>query len=252
MLAGPSGSTMGAGSAAAPTGPAAEARPVRGRNARAAWSTGSWLAPAFPGGGLGHPDWRAGRLRGCGHLAVPLSAPDHRIPTLARRRGGARSGRSGEYPMVLGAGRGTDGASAGPVAALWRVGPGIAAGAARTAGPRARRAMAALSCAAVLAGLGAAAPAAVAGVRSAGAGGWDKAIEVPGTAALNTGGTAKVFSVSCAAAGSCTAVGFYAEDSQHAQAFVVTKAGGRWRTAIEVPGTSVLNTGENAEVFSVS
>ena len=136
--------------------------------------------------------------------------------------------------MDLGAGRGKDGA-----------------GAARTAGPRAgRRAIAAaVSCVALLAGLGAAAPAAVAGVPSAGAGGWDKAIEVPGTAALNTGGTAKVESVSCAAAGSCTAVGFYAEDSRHAQAFVVTEASGRWRTAIEVPGTAALNAGGHAEVF---
>jgi hypothetical protein len=73
-----------------------------------------------------------------------------------------------------------------------------------------------------------------------------------GTAALNTGGTAKVESVSCAAAGSCTAGGFYADGSGHAQAFVVTEAAGRWRKAIEVPGTAALNKGGNANTTSVS
>src|SRR5215472_14455063 len=50
---------------------------------------------------------------------------------------------------------------------------------------------------------------AVAGVPAAGAGGWDKAIEVPGTAALNKGGVAEVRSVSCAAAGGCAAGGSF-------------------------------------------
>src|SRR5215472_14721406 len=93
--------------------------------------------------------------------------------------------------------------------------------------------------------------AAVAGVRSAGAGGWGKAVEVPGTAALNTGGNAEVLSVSCAAAGSCAAGGYYRASGQ-LQAFVVTEARGRWRRAIEVPGTAALNTGGDADVLSVS
>src|SRR6266568_4876495 len=92
----------------------------------------------------------------------------------------------------------------------------------------------------------------VAGVPSAGAGGWDKAIEVPGTAALNKGGDAAIESVSCAAAGSCAAGGFYIDGSGHTQAFVVSEAGGRWRTAIKVPGTAALNTRRFAEVESVS
>jgi hypothetical protein len=69
--------------------------------------------------------------------------------------------------MVLGTDQGSNGAGAGPVAA-W---PRIAAGAVRAAGPRARRrAMAAaVSCAALLAGLGAAAPTAVSAGRGHGA-----------------------------------------------------------------------------------
>ena len=93
---------------------------------------------------------------------------------------------------------------------------------------------------------------AVAGVPSAGAGGWDKAIEVPGTAALNKGGLAQVRSVSCARAGGCAAGGSYHDGSGHQQAFVATEARGRWRTAIEVPGTAALNKGGNARVLSVS
>jgi hypothetical protein len=39
---------------------------------------------------------------------------------------------------------------------------------------------------------------------------WGKAIEVPGTAALNQGGNAETTSVSCASAGECSAGGFTA------------------------------------------
>jgi hypothetical protein len=53
---------------------------------------------------------------------------------------------------------------------------------------------------------------------------WGKAIEVPGTAALNSGGRDAVNSVSCAAAGTCSAGGFYTESSNHQQAFVVSQA----------------------------
>ena len=42
-------------------------------------------------------------------------------------------------------------------------------------------------------------------------GGWGKAIKVPGTAAVNTGGKAEVNSVSCAASGECIAGGYYTD-----------------------------------------
>ena len=53
---------------------------------------------------------------------------------------------------------------------------------------------------------------------------WGTAIEVPGTAALNTGGDASVGAVACAAAGSCTAGGSYTDSSGHGEAFVVSQA----------------------------
>jgi hypothetical protein len=52
---------------------------------------------------------------------------------------------------------------------------------------------------------------------------WHAATEVPGTAALNKGGEAIVYSVSCAAASSCSAVGRYTDAAGHVQAFVVNK-----------------------------
>ena len=79
---------------------------------------------------------------------------------------------------------------------------------------------------------------------------WHKAIEVPGTAALNRGGNADITSVSCASAGNCSAGGFYRDSSGHNQAFVVSQTGGTWHTAIEVPGTAALNHSD-ARVLSL-
>jgi len=55
-------------------------------------------------------------------------------------------------------------------------------------------------------------------------GAWGKAIEVPGTAALNQGGEAGITSVSCVAAGTCSAVGTYLDSSLGQQVFVVSRS----------------------------
>jgi hypothetical protein len=81
---------------------------------------------------------------------------------------------------------------------------------------------------------------------------WHTAIEVPGTAALNTGRIAYLISMSCASAGNCSAGGTYTDSSKRMQAFVVSEVNGTWRTARQVPGTGALNTGGNAFVQSVS
>ena len=83
-------------------------------------------------------------------------------------------------------------------------------------------------------------------------GSWGNAVEVPGTATLNSGGDAQVNSVSCAAAGACAAGGYYTDGSGHYQAFVVERENGSWGNAVEVPGTATLNSGGNALVNSVS
>ena len=83
-------------------------------------------------------------------------------------------------------------------------------------------------------------------------GSWSNAIEVPGTATLNTDGKAGVSSVSCAAAGDCAAGGSYQDGAGHVQPFVVNETNGSWGDAIEVPGTAALNTGGKARVYAVS
>jgi hypothetical protein len=83
-------------------------------------------------------------------------------------------------------------------------------------------------------------------------GSWGQAREVPGTAALNTGGYATVGSVSCAAAGNCTAGGLYIDRPGNQQAFVVSEVDGSWGQAREVPGIASLNRTGSAQVNSVS
>jgi hypothetical protein len=81
-------------------------------------------------------------------------------------------------------------------------------------------------------------------------GSWGTAREVPGTAALNQSGFARVRSLSCASPGNCSAGGFYWSGNFHP--FVVSQVSGTWRAAIEVPGIAARNRGGNAEVNSVS
>jgi hypothetical protein len=81
---------------------------------------------------------------------------------------------------------------------------------------------------------------------------WQNAIEVPGTQFLNTGRTASVNSVSCAAPGNCIAGGSYMQNGLGQQAFVASKVNGAWRTAELVPGSAKLNKGGGGVITSVS
>jgi hypothetical protein len=69
--------------------------------------------------------------------------------------------------------------------------------------------------------------------------------------ALNTGGSGRIESVSCASAGNCTAGGYYTDKSNHhQQAFVISEVNGTWGPATEV--AAALNTKANAAISSVS
>lgn len=59
---------------------------------------------------------------------------------------------------------------------------------------------------------------------------------MPGLAALNAGKHVELFQVSCGAAGSCAAGGFYGDSSDHRQGFVVSEKNGAWDQAVGVPG----------------
>jgi hypothetical protein len=109
---------------------------------------------------------------------------------------------------------------------------------------------AAVACSAIalLAGAGVAAAQAAGTPAAASDGTWGTAREVAG--ALNTGGSAGVFSVSCKSAGNCSAGGAYQTRSGNQEAFVVNQKNGAWGTALEVAGR--LNTLGIAQVNSVS
>ena len=82
---------------------------------------------------------------------------------------------------------------------------------------------------------------------------WHNAIEIPGTAALNLGDNVQVSSVSCAAAGNCSAGGWYMGSSSLSEPFVVDEVNGTWHNAIQVPGMAALTTGSIfSEVSSLS
>jgi len=81
---------------------------------------------------------------------------------------------------------------------------------------------------------------------------WGKAIQVPGTPALNLDQNASISSMSCSSAGNCSAGGYYTDGSANRKVFVVSQVRGRWGKAIEVPGTAALHTARAAVIFSVS
>jgi hypothetical protein len=80
-------------------------------------------------------------------------------------------------------------------------------------------------------------------------GSWRTAIEVPRLAALNTGGSAEVTSLSCASAGNCAAGGSYTS-SRGTRAFVVSEKNGSWGTAIQVPGATTLSGASGGSLVS--
>ncbi|MGH3158599.1 MAG: hypothetical protein ACRDNF_18770 [Streptosporangiaceae bacterium] len=106
--------------------------------------------------------------------------------------------------------------------------------------------------AALLAGTGAAVAITHSSGVSPDVGTWGTAIEVPGIATLNAGGTSGVAAVSCGAAGTCAAGGSYTDSSSHLQAFVVDEVDGTWGTAQEIPGTAALNLDGRAAVQALS
>ena len=81
---------------------------------------------------------------------------------------------------------------------------------------------------------------------------WRTAVEIPGTALLNAGGFGQVESLSCPAAGACTAVGYYADDRGQVEEFSVSSTQGRWGRAAPLPGLAALNIAGYVDVGPVS
>ena len=68
---------------------------------------------------------------------------------------------------------------------------------------------------------------------------------------LNRGGLAYVLSVSCGSASACVAGGYYSNAGDRTVPFLVSRTGGAWGTAKQVPGLAALNRGY-AAIQSVS
>ena len=76
--------------------------------------------------------------------------------------------------------------------------------------------------------------------------------QIPGLAALNEGGSARVEKISCASAGNCAAVGLYQDADHRDQVFAAFETGGTWQDAAPIPNLNALNEGGNADVSSLS
>jgi len=81
---------------------------------------------------------------------------------------------------------------------------------------------------------------------------WGQAAQVPGTAALNLGGSARANAISCAPGGDCALGGVYSDRAGRQQIFVASEQNGRWGRAEEVPGSARLNVGGLASFQTVS
>jgi hypothetical protein len=82
---------------------------------------------------------------------------------------------------------------------------------------------------------------------------WGNAVEVPGFSALAIGGSSAIINpISCSSAGNCSSGGGYIDALGAYQAYVVTEKNGTWGSALELPGSAVLNTAGGAQVTAIA
>lgn len=81
---------------------------------------------------------------------------------------------------------------------------------------------------------------------------WGEAIEVPGSATLNTGKDMFVTEVSCVFPGKCSATGDFRTSNHSQGVWVASQKGGTWGQAGTIAGLSGLASGGQAEVNGLS
>jgi hypothetical protein len=81
---------------------------------------------------------------------------------------------------------------------------------------------------------------------------WHQAYQVPGLAALKSGGYLIAVTLSCASTGNCALGGQYNAKNGTTQALIATEKNGTWGDLEEVPGTGVLNADGTASTNYVS
>ncbi len=81
---------------------------------------------------------------------------------------------------------------------------------------------------------------------------WATGVEpsLPANAGTNPSGS--VYSVSCASAGNCTAIGGYTDSSGHSQGLLLTETSGTWATGVEASLPANANTNPDVSLDSVS
>jgi hypothetical protein len=80
---------------------------------------------------------------------------------------------------------------------------------------------------------------------------WNRAIAVPGLAALNTARNASVQGISCRSPGNCSAGGNYSTPKENS-VFLVDETNGVWGRAFEVPGLASMRGHGGAVFFAIS
>ncbi len=81
---------------------------------------------------------------------------------------------------------------------------------------------------------------------------WSNAVEAPGAASLNTGGSANLGPLACPSVGNCSAGGSYKSSATGFQAFVISEVHGTWTSAHSIPGFVKLDPGGDGGVYSIS
>lgn len=84
---------------------------------------------------------------------------------------------------------------------------------------------------------------------------WQAMSDVPGLPALNVGGDAEAYGVSCTSVANCVAGGYYADhggSSTTYQGFLATETNGTWGSASAVPGLNALNVSGNAGLYALA
>jgi hypothetical protein len=84
------------------------------------------------------------------------------------------------------------------------------------------------------------------------AGKWRSATRLLGTAAFNRAGYASSTVLACASVGDCSMAGEYDGRPNYNHVFLANEVHGRWQSAFELPGTTLLNAEGNDEVEAMS
>ncbi|MEA2374673.1 MAG: hypothetical protein QOD53_1136, partial [Thermoleophilaceae bacterium] len=84
------------------------------------------------------------------------------------------------------------------------------------------------------------------------AGTWAMGVKAILPAGAGTSPNPSLYSVSCAAAGDCAAVGNYTDSSNHQQALLLTESAGTWAMGVKATLPAVAATSPSANLYSVS